>query len=79
LEFSICCLEVLGLGPEPDMVQDQNGVVGPLVTPKGRGGGWTLKIDLKITIELKIFNQFMKFRIDSMISIFNFFVDLPGY
>jgi hypothetical protein len=67
------------------MFQDKNRVVVPLVTPKGRGGGRTknLMIKLKIlqksflkseiylktTVELKICSQFVKFRINSMICI----------
>jgi hypothetical protein len=52
-------------------------VVAPPVTPKGRGGGWTQnlmimlkilricnvnsKINLKITVRLKMFSHFVKF------------------
>jgi hypothetical protein len=59
------------------MFQDKNRVVAPPVTPKGRGGGRTQnfmivlkilricnvnsKINLKITVELKMFSHFVKF------------------
>jgi hypothetical protein len=58
------------------MFQDKNRVVAPPVTPKGRGGGWTQnlmiilkilricnvnsKINLKITVELKMLSHFVK-------------------
>jgi hypothetical protein len=57
------------------MFQDKNWVVAPPVTPKGRGGGQTQnlmiilkilricnvnsKINLKITVELKMFSHFV--------------------
>jgi hypothetical protein len=59
------------------MFQDKNRVVAPPVTPKGWSGGWTQnlmiilkilricnvksKINLKVTVELKILSHFVKF------------------
>jgi hypothetical protein len=75
------------------MFQDKNRVVASPVTPKGRGGGRThnlmiilkilrknnvnSKINLKITVELKICSQFVKFRIKSMVCIKKK-IDRPG-
>jgi hypothetical protein len=50
------------------MFQDKNRVVAPPVTPKGRGrrpdpkfDDLNSEINLKITVELKIFSHFVKF------------------
>jgi hypothetical protein len=71
------------------MLQDKNRVVAPPVTPKGRGGGRTQnlmiilkileicnvnsKINLEITVELKMFSHFVKFWLNRKIFIFVIF------